>query len=128
MSRAVLYGPKVSFRRHLFRLLVSIHRLLARALLFQGKRKKSRIQNRRLALQAAPIHLNHTKTACTDSSELDGLMAETRGILTTVVASDGMAKYLDDENKAFGKSASWKKIHFRMQTILAIAQNANANK
>jgi len=44
-------------------------------------------------------------------------MAETRGILTTVVTSDGMAKYLDDENKEFGKSASWEKIHFRMQTI-----------
>src|ERR1700681_2255373 len=70
----------------------------------------------------------HQEPACTDSSELDGLMAETRNILATVVTSDGMAKYLDDENKAFGKSASWKKVHFRMQTILAIAQNANANK
>src|ERR1700682_3254601 len=66
--------------------------------------------------------------AGTASSELDDLMAETRSILATRISSDGMAKYLDDENKALGKSPSWKKVHLRMKAILAIEQNADTNK
>jgi hypothetical protein len=62
------------------------------------------------------------------SSELDKLMTETKRILARQISSDGLTRYLQDENKAYGPEASWTKVHARMQDILNNEQNAKAIK
>lgn len=55
-------------------------------------------------------------------------MAKTQSILNTRFTGEAMAKYYDQENKAFGTGSSWSKVMTRMNAIQATEKNANASK